>query len=276
MSPAARDAIVAGHYCHDTLVSNDGTHHVLGGSVAYAQAVLAALGARVEVASKVGEDFLYGADVPAPPRRVAGPTTAFTDDVRAGERSCTLTALCAPLEPDDLPGPCTVALACPIAGELPPRTLLALRGQAQLLLCDVQGFLRTTVVGRAVENRRLEETELWPLLDRVDYLKASRRECEAFELETVRRRTVVLLTDGARGCTILDGRASVHVPPFAAHERDATGAGDSFLAGFAAGLLRGMAPDAAARLGNFCGARAVEQVGVPRWPRDLFAAFEAA
>ena len=43
-----------------------------------------------------------------------------------------------------------------------------------------------------------------------------------------------------------------------------TGAGDCFLAGFAAGLARGLPLARAAGLGAWCGARAVEQVGVPR------------
>ena len=43
-----------------------------------------------------------------------------------------------------------------------------------------------------------------------------------------------------------------------------TGAGDCFLAGFAAGLARGLDPLRAARIGAYCGARAVEQIGVPR------------
>ena len=53
--------LVAGHYCHDTLLSNAGEHHALGGSAAYASAILDALGEPCTVAAKVGEDFLYAA-----------------------------------------------------------------------------------------------------------------------------------------------------------------------------------------------------------------------
>ena len=55
--------LVVGHYCHDTLLSNAGEHRTLGGSAAYASAVLEVLGEPYEVVSKVGPDFLYPAQV---------------------------------------------------------------------------------------------------------------------------------------------------------------------------------------------------------------------
>jgi len=36
--------LVAGHYCHDTLIGNDSIHRTLGGSAAYVSAILQALG----------------------------------------------------------------------------------------------------------------------------------------------------------------------------------------------------------------------------------------
>jgi 1D-myo-inositol 3-kinase len=87
-------------------------------------------------------------------------------------------------------------------------------------------------------------------------------------------RAMLLYTEGARGCTIelppntFGSRTRIHAAPFPAIEKDATGAGDCFLAGFAFGLLRGLSPLRAARWGNYCGARAVESVGVPRLSAD--------
>ena len=81
----------------------------------------------------------------------------------------------------------------------------------------------------------------------------------------LRRRTRVIVTEGEQGCTLLGGAddAPLHVAAFPVREVDSTGAGDCFLAGFAAGLLRGLGEEQALRLGNFCGAQAVSQVGIP-------------
>ena len=63
MSPERLEILVAGHYCHDTLMSKRGVHAALGGSAAYISAILAGLGARFEVVAKVGPDFLYTSDI---------------------------------------------------------------------------------------------------------------------------------------------------------------------------------------------------------------------
>jgi len=75
---------------------------------------------------------------------------------------------------------------------------------------------------------------------------------------------ILLVTDGPRGCTIFRGKSELQVAAYPARERDPTGAGDCFLAGLAVGLSRGLPLEAAARIGAWCGARAVEHVGVPR------------
>jgi len=93
-------------------------------------------------------------------------------------------------------------------------------------------------------------------------LKASRRS-GGVDLAALRRKLILLVTDGPRGSTILRGTSEVHVAAYPARERDPTGAGDCFLAGLAVGLSRGFRWSAA-RIGAWCGARAVEHVGVPR------------
>lgn len=55
------------------------------------------------------------------------------------------------------------------------------------------------------------------------------------------------------------------VSPFQAEEVDPTGAGDSFLGGFVAGLVWGLTIPDAALLGNFFGSLTVTQVGVPKF-----------
>ncbi|HET7787465.1 MAG TPA: PfkB family carbohydrate kinase [Myxococcales bacterium] len=252
--------LVAGHYCHDTLIGNAGSARALGGSAAYASAVLDALGEPHQVVAKVGADFLYAAQVSHPPAVVAGRTTAFVDDDRAAERRQWVEAAAPPIEPSDLQGRFDLGIACAVAGELPLRTLLRMRELCGILVADAQALLRSISRSGELTLRPADPAAL----ETLDCLKASRQEAALIDVQALRRRMTVLVTDGARGCDVLGRDLEVHVAAFPAQEKDPTGAGDRFLAGFAAALLRGNDPVAAARLGAYCGARAVEQVGVPR------------
>jgi 1D-myo-inositol 3-kinase len=252
--------LVAGHYCHDTLVGNDGNAQALGGSAAYASAILDALGEPHEVAAKVGTDFRYAEQVSHRPLVVAGRTTAFVDDYRAGERRQRVEAAAPPIEPHDLQGRFDLGIACAVAGELPLRTLLRMRELCGVLVADAQALLRSVAPSGELTLRPPDPAALRTL----DCLKASRDESALLDVQELRKRMTLLITDGARGCEVLAGDVEAHLPAFAAREKDPTGAGDCFLAAFAAGLLRSKDPLRAARAGAYCGARAVEQVGVPR------------
>jgi 1D-myo-inositol 3-kinase len=257
--------LVAGHYCHDTVLSNAGTHRALGGSAAYASAVLEAFREPYELAAKVGEDFLYAAQVAKKPRIVAGRTTSFVDDYRSGERRERVEAVCEPLTPGDLQGSFDVGIACGVCGEVPPPTLARIREISRVTMADAQSLMR--------EITPDGEVRLKPVLpEGLEFLKASRAEAALLDVETLRQRLTLLVTDGPLGCTIVNREAEVHVPAFPAVERDPTGAGDCFLAGFAVGIARGLPVGKAARMGAWCGARAVESIGVPRLtvPPELF------
>ncbi|MDO4489919.1 MAG: carbohydrate kinase family protein [Lachnospiraceae bacterium] len=77
----------------------------------------------------------------------------------------------------------------------------------------------------------------------------------------------VILKCGGRGCYIRSEEYTGFLPPEQVVESpvDTTGAGDSFVAGFLAGLLEGQSLPDCARLGNRCGARAVQSVGATEW-----------
>jgi 1D-myo-inositol 3-kinase len=97
----------------------------------------------------------------------------------------------------------------------------------------------------------------------VAFVKASSEEAPYVGVETARRWCCVIVTEGRDGCRLYWDGGEARVAPFPAVQVDPTGAGDSFLAGFAAGLLWGLSATDAALLGNFFGAAAVSQVGVP-------------
>jgi bifunctional ADP-heptose synthase (sugar kinase/adenylyltransferase) len=77
------------------------------------------------------------------------------------------------------------------------------------------------------------------------------------------------MTEGELGCTVYEKNREYRVPAFPAVEIDPTGAGDCFLAGFAAGLIKGYPLEKAVRLGNYFGSLAVGQVGVPKLDGNL-------
>ena len=81
--------LLAGHYCHDTLLlSNGARSETLGGSVSYVSTVLNALKLDCEVASCVGEDFAYQSRIFHTPRRsLKRSTTHFVSDFTHGERT---------------------------------------------------------------------------------------------------------------------------------------------------------------------------------------------
>ena len=252
--------LVAGHYCHDTLVSNAGVHLALGGSAAYASAVLEAAAVPYQVVSKAGADFLYAAQVFRQPTITGARTTSFIDDYRFGERVSTLEAVSDPIEPADLRGRFELGIACAVAGEIGPATLARMREVCGVVLADAQGLLRR--IGPR------GEVALGPLPGGaeacIDFLKASRSEAVLLDIPRLRQRLSLLITDGARGSTLITRTEETHIPAVPAIEIDATGAGDCFLAGVAVALTRGLGPLAAMAFANRCGALAVAQVGLPR------------
>ena len=76
-------------------------------------------------------------------------------------------------------------------------------------------------------------------------------------------RKAVVLKMGAEGCLALARGSSspIRVPAFRVKAVDATGAGDSFDAGFLAGILRGLPLSKALRLGNAAGGLVVSGIG---------------
>ncbi|XXF80460.1 PfkB family carbohydrate kinase [Myxococcaceae bacterium GXIMD 01537] len=271
MSPGKRrDMLVVGHYCHDLLLHGAGREtHALGGSAAYISAVLDAVGVEHAVASVAGEDFQYASRVRHPPRIVPGTrTTRFTADFTQGERVLRVGARAEPIRPEDITVDARVALACGVIGEILPETLVRIAERASRVIVDLQGLIREVDTEGRILHRRFEETPYAALVGRMHALKASEEEARSLDIERVRRETCLVLTRGARGCTVLTASESFEVLALPVEEVDPTGAGDCFLAGFALGVLRGLPLRQCAELGNAFGAQAVTQVGVPRLDVD--------
>lgn len=84
---------------------------------------------------------------------------------------------------------------------------------------------------------------------------------------------------GAEGCLVRDARGSYRIAAYAAQAVDATGAGDAFLAGFLAAVLRGADTPTACRVGNMAGALCVGSLEsappLPRYEETLARALAA-
>jgi sugar/nucleoside kinase (ribokinase family) len=71
----------------------------------------------------------------------------------------------------------------------------------------------------------------------------------------------VVIKLGEQGCFVTAKGTRRLVSSCPARRVDTTGAGDNFVAGFLTGLLRGMQPEEAARLGNGAAAVSIQEVG---------------
>ena len=79
----------------------------------------------------------------------------------------------------------------------------------------------------------------------------------------------VIITLGAEGSAIVERTGTTHVSGFAVPVVDTTAAGDAFVGGFAAAVLRELPLHDAVRFANACGAMAVTRAGAqPSLPRQ--------
>ncbi len=85
-----------------------------------------------------------------------------------------------------------------------------------------------------------------------------RKICETLRARGVKIAGVKL---GERGCAILSDEGYFEIPAYTVNCIDTLGAGDSFMAGLIAGMLRGGSPSDAARLGNAVSAHCVQAIG---------------
>jgi len=71
----------------------------------------------------------------------------------------------------------------------------------------------------------------------------------------------IIVTLGGSGALLVSGEKSVHVPTFKVDVVDTTAAGDAFIGGLAAALLKGKSLEEAVRYGNASGALAATKFG---------------
>ncbi|XP_077217228.1 pfkB-like carbohydrate kinase family protein [Tasmannia lanceolata] len=270
-SPATRRGLVVGNYCHDVLI-RDG--HVIGESLGGATSFVSNVFDGLDLSSssyisKVGPNFAYSLTHP-PITISSSKTTLFHAHFsnQNQDRILRRISTCDPISPSDLPsGPkFSFGLAVGVAGEISPETLIRMLDLCHLIFVDAQSLIRTfDPVDGTVRLVSLRESGFYHLLPRIGFLKASAEEAPFVDVEEVRKLCCVVVTEGEEGCRVYWKDGELQIGPFRTVQIDPTGAGDSFLAGFVAGLVRGLAVPDAALLGNFFGSLTVGQIGVPKF-----------
>jgi 1D-myo-inositol 3-kinase len=267
------DFLLLGHYCHDTLLlPNSLPVESLGGGVAYGGRALENAGAAYSVVSWVGQDFRYWHELPKKPDSIAtvrtskrAPTTAFIDDERDTTQRQTVTAVCKNIQLKDLPHTLPrTAVFTGLMGEIEPDVITALASKATLTLIDAQGLLRQrNPQTGALSLTPLKNTPYATALTALTVIKASKREAAHLPLETLRRHSTLVITDGPRGVTVLTSDNETNHATTAVTETDPTGAGDSFLAGLAWALHEKRNWPQAIEIAQGWGAAAVQFKGLP-------------
>jgi sugar/nucleoside kinase (ribokinase family) len=242
-----------------------------GGSVLHAGLAAAAEGAEPtfltvagdEPAARAGVDRLRAlGDVI---HQGASRTTAYRHDESGPRRVLVLDASGDSIDPaaaGRLP-PAEIALLAPIADELPPAAIRALRSEVRprLTVLLIQGWLRRLVVGEPVRPLTLDEVDvpIWQAFAEADAIVVSTEDLadgtgdpftQAARLRRrVGRRPLLVLTLGPDGYLLDDPAAHnivASVPRAVVTDVPMVGAGDTFGATLALHLARGSSTVAAA------------------------------
>jgi sugar/nucleoside kinase (ribokinase family) len=279
------DFLVVGHVAIDVNVFPWGVvENVLGGAPTYSGLFLAGLGKRVALLSKVGIDFTeifppifgkFGLDTEG--LLVAGEnSTTFQNTYdEQGNRVQVCKHLAPPLQPSDIPGYYTNFLGIyvsPLGSEVSPELLLELKKRTKYLMLDPQGLLRRIGPDGKV---RLEPTDLTAYLEHADIVKIGKDEMAAFPgssprevVEKFRKAgpPIAIVTQGEKGCILLDDKGVREFPALQVRVRDHTGAGDVFGAAFLCRYAETRDAEGAARFANAAAGLKIRYRGAVGFP----------
>ncbi|XP_027170481.1 inositol 3-kinase [Coffea eugenioides] len=268
--------LVVGNYCHDVLIKDDAVlAESLGGAASFISATLDGLSVPSHCVAKVGSDFAYPVDhqpLLIPSSKTTLFRAHFSSKISRQDRVLKRVHACDSISSSDLSfnSKFDFGLAVGVAGEILPETLEKMIDLCGLVLVDIQALIREfDAVDGTVRLVELKQTDFFRLLPKIGVLKASAEEAPYVDVEEARKWCCVLVTNGKDGCTVYWKDGDLQIAPFPAIQVDPTGAGDSFLGGFVAGLVHGLAVPDAALLGNYFGSLTVAQMGLPEFDYRL-------
>lgn len=239
-------------YIKTQKVNPDG--RILSGCSTNAALVLSRLGERVCLIGAVGEDFRqqfaddltrFGIEyVLTPSRETGGFSLIYYDDF--GNRTLDLLGRADEITPFEKSTYETAeaVLIGPVLGEVSFEMIREIRRNFKgLLYCDPQGFLRSADENNSIFHEKPEGIE--EILSLFDIVKPNELEgkiltgidCRHDPYEAARTikswgPKVVVVTLAELGSVIYDGKRFIDIPPFETDLLDATGCGDTYMAGF--------------------------------------------
>ena len=245
---------VIGHLSSDRI---GGGPPQLGGGPWHAARALKLLGREARIAAKCGPADSRQALLRLESFRrplaltTSGETTAFSFEYEDGERQMSVDAIGEPWTPDDAVASVEraewVHVSPLLRTDFPAETVAALASGGRRLLVDGQGLARESRKGPLALDGDFDHS----ILDHVSMLKLAEEEAIALvgmvdaAPELGVRETVV--TRGAAGCLVFDGKDVEHVPAAAVvGDVDPTGAGDAFAVTYMSARSRGRTPALAA------------------------------
>ena len=258
--------LVVGNTAYDILICK---HHpimqCLGGSAPYISNVLKGLDIPYLTISNVGEDFKYFSQCAFTPKVIdKNFTTTFVNYTSFIPRKQKVLKKCAPIFSTDIKVTSDIALICGIIGEILPETIEAVRSKSKILIGDIQGLIRMTTTSNKVTHTHIRNTLNSNSIFLFDFIKISEEELEFVDLKTLTDAGVkALVTKGDKGCELFTSTSHIHIPAFPTQPLDSTGAGDCFLAGFAAGIHQHLSIYDSIVLAHRCGHIAVKFLGIP-------------
>jgi sugar/nucleoside kinase (ribokinase family) len=261
------DYLVVGHVTRDLI---DGGF-TFGGTVSYAARTALALGCRVGVVTSANADLDLGqvlSDVRVA-RFPASATTTFENIYTADGRRQVLRGVANLLVPEMVPSQwkATIAHLGPVARECDP-TLVHAFGDAFVGVTP-QGWMRQWDEAGRVSRRRWEEAE--QLLARADAVVLSEEDVygdESLIAQYATQARLLVVTRGAKGCTVYTHGRVRSFPAPSVREVDPTGAGDIFAAAFFVGLQRSGDSAVAACFANCIASCSVARTGLDGAPRS--------
>jgi sugar/nucleoside kinase (ribokinase family) len=281
------DVIVVGHVSIDVNILPWGViENALGGAPTYAGFALAALKKNAGIVAKVGADFpdkfpplysKFGLDTEG--ILIAGENTTTFENTydEAGNRKQACTHVAPKISPDDIPYAYQNASGfyiSPIADEITPDVLKAIKKDTNLVMLDPQGIFRE--IGASGEVRLKAREDLGEFLKYVDIVKVGKDEAGALKgdaEEGLRKLAelgpkVAILTQGEKGCLIFANGKLSEVKALKVDAKDLTGAGDVFGAAFLVKYLESRDAIEAAQFANAAAALKIRYKGPTGFPSE--------
>lgn len=268
-------------YIETKKIKTDG--RVLSGCSTNAALALAKLGRAVTLVGSIGDDFktAFAADLARygiaaevlPSKETGGFSLIYYDDF--GNRHLDLLGRAEPITavPDTLLEDAEAVLVGPILKEVSFDLIRDIRRRYDgLFFCDPQGLLRGAGDNNRIYHEKPDGIE--EILGLFDIVKPNELEgkvltgidCRRDPFEAARiikswGPKLVIVTLAELGSVVYDGHRFIEIPPHPVELLDATGAGDTYMAGFTHALLNGESLRECGTFASCVSSYMIEQVG---------------